>query len=114
MTELITQSLTSELEPLIVLGLNHEQQHQELLHTDIKYILGHNPLFPALSDKDLDTPPTPPAPGAHVDVPAGIYEIGYEGNGFCFDNELGRHKVYLDGFSIAADLVTNEEYLSFI
>jgi len=123
-----------ELEDLIVLGLNHEQQHQELLFTDIKYILGHNPLFPAWSDHDIDEDGAvviAPQPGAgvtaaaavrratsdaggYLSVPAGIYEIGYGGDGFCFDNELARHKVYLGDFRIAAEPVTNEEYLEFI
>ena len=107
-------------------------KHQELLYTDIKYILGHNPLFPAYSDKDLTgrpqpsaqpadqpsaRPPAQPTAGssaAFLSMPAGIYEIGFSGNGFCFDNELGRHKVYLDDYRIARDLVTNEEYLEFI
>jgi ergothioneine biosynthesis protein EgtB len=112
-----------ELEDLIILGLNHEQQHQELLFTDIKYILGHNPLFPAWSDHDIDEDQAvviAPQPGAgsgeggYVSIPAGIYEIGYAGDGFCFDNELARHKVYLGDFRIAAEPVTNEEYLEFI
>ena len=117
-----------ELRDLIILGLNHEQQHQELLFTDIKYILGHNPLFPAWSDHDIDEDQAvviAPQPGAGVtaaaatptpflSVPAGIYEIGYGGDGFCFDNELARHKVYLGDFRIAAEPVSNEEYLEFI
>ena len=85
----------------------------ELLYTDIKYILGHNPLFPAWSDHDIDEGAPPPASG-FLSIPAGLYEIGYQGDGFCFDNELARHKVYLNGFHIAANLVTNEEYLAFI
>ncbi|HXB09266.1 MAG TPA: ergothioneine biosynthesis protein EgtB [Puia sp.] len=102
-----------ELEKIIVLGLNHEQQHQELLFTDIKYILGHNPLFPAWSDRDIDAAPAAGAAG-FISMPAGLYEIGYQGNGFCFDNELGRHKVYLEGYQVAASPVTNQEYLQFM
>ncbi|KAI9449148.1 hypothetical protein F5148DRAFT_1291787 [Russula earlei] len=101
------------LNELIVLGLNHEQQHQELLYTDIKYILGHNPLFPAYSEvAENNTPAT--TGNRFITIPAGIYEIGYEGEGFCFDNELNRHKVYLQPYSIATELVTNREYLAFI
>ena len=134
MEKFITAGPGKELEDLIILGLNHEQQHQELLFTDIKYILGHNPLFPAWSDRDIDEDQAvviAPQPGAGVtaaaavlapvgqptsflSVPAGIYEIGYAGDGFCFDNELARHKVYLGDFRIAAEPVTNEEYLEFI
>ena len=135
MERLIADGPGEQLEQIIVLGLNHEQQHQELLLTDIKYILGHNPLFPAWSDRDIDIAPpidgasspingaTLPIDGASpagagsngfVRLPAGLYEIGYEGDGFCFDNELSRHKVYLDAFQLAASPVTNEEYLEFM
>lgn len=120
MERLIGGGVREELEQLIVLGLNHEQQHQELLFTDIKYILGHNPLFPAWSEQDIDPAPADKAdeptskqPG-FVRVPAGLYEIGHTGNGFCFDNELSRHKVYLDAYQVAAAPVTNAEYLEFI
>lgn len=99
--------------PLLQLGFNHEQQHQELLLTDIKYILGNNPLMPAYK--------TDNKPVLHqnnfsdfIHIPAGIYEIGYTGNDFCFDNELGRHKVYLELYSIAESQVTNGAYLEFI
>ena len=115
------------LEQLVVLGLNHEQQHQELLYTDIKYILGHNPLFPAWSDRDIDEGEAPPQVDAapapvsvpadasgFLSIPAGLYEIGYQGEGFCFDNELARHKVWLDDFRISANPVTNADYLAFI
>jgi len=114
MEEFIIAGSGKELEDLIVLGLNHEQQHQELLFTDIKYILGHNPLFPAWSDHDIDEDQAVGQPTPFLSVPAGIYEIGYGGDGFCFDNELARHKVYLGDFRIAAEPVTNEEYLEFI
>ena len=99
--------------PLLQLGFNHEQQHQELLLTDIKYILGNNPLMPAYK--------TDNKPVLHqnnfsdfIHIPAGIYEIGYTGNDFCFDNELGRHKVYLEPYSIAESQVTNGAYVEFI
>jgi len=127
MASFIGAGVDRNLEQLIILGLNHEQQHQELLYTDIKYILGHNPLFPAWSDRDIDEGPAPVQPGAmsqpdpvspassgFLSVPAGIYEIGYQGDGFCFDNELARHKVWIDEFSISANPVTNGEYLEFI
>lgn len=126
MSELIATRPGPELCDLIELGLNHEQQHQELLYTDIKYILGHNPLFPAWSDQDIDEGDAPVQPGASgpgiraadsngfLQVAAGLYGIGYDGDGFCFDNELGRHQVCLQEYQIAVDPVTNAEYLSFI
>lgn len=101
------------LAPLIELGLHHEEQHQELLITDIKYILGHNPLFPAVevfpeTQNHLDGQP------GWAGFEEGVYAIGYEGEGFCFDNELGRHKVFLPSFSIQTAVVTNGEYEAFI
>ena len=113
MERFIAGGPAEELEQLIILGLNHEQQHQELLFTDIKYILGHNPLFPAWSEQDIDTAPPEPS-AAFVSVPAGLYEIGYSGDGFCFDNELSRHTVYLNAFQLAVNPVTNAEYLEFM
>lgn len=96
-----------------ILGLHHEQQHQELLLTDIKYILGHNPLFPKLSDAVIrESPETEPL--TFVRVPEGIYTMGHQTSEFCFDNELGRHKVYLNAFEMATRAVTNAEYLEFI
>ena len=92
---------------LVVLGLNHEEQHQELLSTDIKYILGNNPLFPALhhQDKQLSLP----TKNEWLHIDKAVYEIGFEGEGFCFDNELNRHKVYLNDYSISTELITNKE-----
>lgn len=113
MLQFLKQEPGGELKELFLLGLNHEQQHQELLHTDIKYILGHNPLFPAYDSKDIETVHQGDEEG-FIDMPGGIYEIGYEGDGFCFDNELKRHKVFLQNYKISRQLVTNKEYLEFI
>ncbi len=108
---------------LVTLGLHHEQQHQELLLTDILYILGHNPLFPAFAktnflgaDEHLSTPlALALAPVAEwVDIPAGVYEIGHAGDGFCFDNECRRHRVFLEDYSISPQVVTVAEYLEFM
>ena len=101
----------------VVLGLNHEQQHQELFLTDLKYTLSVNPLFPAYREghapEELSEPPAS-AGGQFVDIASGMYEIGYDRDGFCFDNELARHKVYLDDFQISDRLVTNAEYMEFV
>ena len=112
MLRLLQQELSTELQDIITLGLNHEQQHQELLATDIKYILGHNPLLPAYMPEVETAQHT--VSNEFIPVAAGIYEIGYNGAGFCFDNESGRHKVYLQEYKIASALVTNGEYLEFI
>jgi ergothioneine biosynthesis protein EgtB len=113
MERLLSCQADDVLRDTLLLGLNHEQQHQELLWTDIKFILGHNPLFPALSEKDIDEAAAEAGDG-FVSLPAGIYEIGFEGEGFCFDNERARHKVYLNDYEISSSLVTNSEYLGFI
>lgn len=99
---------------LVELGLNHEEQHQELFLTDLKYTFSLNPAFPAYHDGFAPEEETEKAQRAMLTVGENIYEIGHDGNGFCFDNELDRHKVYLHEFEIADTLVTNREYLEFI
>ncbi len=108
---------TPELTTLIELGLNHEQQHQELLISDIKYILGHNPLLPALV-MPLTEYKAEPAQSA-IHIREGIYEIGFRhddsrAGSFHFDNEEGLHKVYLTDVAVSGNLVTNGDYLQFI
>jgi ergothioneine biosynthesis protein EgtB len=108
--------LSPELNALIELGLNHEQQHQELLISDIKYILGHNPLFPAI-EMPINVASTTLQQQSEnfITIPEGIYWIGHKNDGsFCFDNELTNHKVYLNGTRLAGKLTTNAEYLAFI
>jgi ergothioneine biosynthesis protein EgtB len=113
-----TAGLSPDLNALIELGLNHEQQHQELLITDIKYILGHNPLLPAIempvNEHQRQSSISP------ISLQEGVYTIGYQRlvnpteSSFYFDNELGVHKVYLNETTISGNLVTNGEYLEFI
>jgi ergothioneine biosynthesis protein EgtB len=103
----------SEVAELLELGLNHEQQHQELLWYDIKYILGHNPLFPQYAPENIEKGLTNSAEG-WLDFKEGVYEVGHQGEGFHFDNELNRHKVYIQNFSISTSLVSNAAYLEFI
>ena len=115
MLELLeNQNVAANLKELVVLGLNHEQQHQELLLTDLKYTFSINPLFPVYQENFAPIEIADGASEELVDVDAGIYEIGYDGNGFCFDNELNRHRVFLEEFSIQSRLITNKEYLEFI
>ena len=113
-----TADLSSDLYALIELGLNHEQQHQELLITDIKYILGHNPLLPAIEMPvvtRLEGRYVPNEKAKSVFITEGIYTVGYQSNGsFHFDNEEGAHKVYLNDTSLSSNLVTNGEFLEFI
>ncbi|GAA4308462.1 ergothioneine biosynthesis protein EgtB [Compostibacter hankyongensis] len=113
MLRLLSAPLNETVAGLTVLGLNHEEQHQELLYTDIKYILGHNPLFPRYAETALAGQEVPEENG-WLNIPEGIYEIGYDGDGFCFDNEMNRHKVYLQPCKINTALVTNGSYMEFM
>lgn len=102
---------------LVTLGLNHEQQHQELFLSDLKYTFSLNPLFPAYREgfaPEEEAQPAASEGGHFAPIKEGVYEVGFVGDGFCFDNELSRHKVYLNDFSISNRLVTNGEYLEFI
>jgi ergothioneine biosynthesis protein EgtB len=111
--QILLQLKSEELKELLELGLNHEQQHQELLLTDIKYILGNNPIFPVYNE-NLDWENDTNTETGFVKIEEGIYEIGHDSEEFSFDNEHGRHKVYLHEFEISKALVTNAEYLEFI
>ena len=108
---------TPELTALLELGLNHEQQHQELLISDIKYILGNNPLLPALVMPLTEYAPEPTKPAVYIRE--GVYKIGFQADDtvagpFHFDNEEGLHKVYLNDVTLAGNLITNAEYQQFI
>ncbi len=104
---------TNEAKDILILGLNHEQQHQELLLTDLKHTFGHNPIFPIYKPGYFPTETTNKEKG-FATIKEGIYNIGFEGDGFCYDNELGRHKQYIHSFSVSKALVTNGEFLSFM
>ncbi|MEZ5047182.1 MAG: ergothioneine biosynthesis protein EgtB [Chitinophagaceae bacterium] len=103
---------SKEIIELIEIGINHEEQHQELLIYDIKYILGHQPFFPKY-DNTIQLK-TEKQKQDFILIKEGLYEIGHQGNGFAFDNELGRHKVYLNEYEISNKLITNGEYIAFI
>ncbi len=98
---------------LVELGLHHEQQHQELILTDVKHLLSLNPLKPAYGGLDRE-PPVPAAASQWIGFEGGIAEVGHDGNGFCFDNELPRHRQYLQHYSLASRMVTNREYQRFV
>jgi len=104
---------------LLALGLEHEQQHQELLLTDVKHLLAQSALSPAYLDPAcLDSAVVPAQqhaqPTAWLAFDGGLAQIGHAGDGFCFDNELPRHPQYVAPFELASALVTNGEYLAFI
>jgi ergothioneine biosynthesis protein EgtB len=98
---------------LVELGLHHEQQHQELLLTDIKHVFSVNPLRPAFRSRPQR--PSPAYLPAHwLSFGEGVYSIGHEGAGFAFDNESPRHRVFLNSFQLSSRPVTNREYRAFI
>lgn len=109
---LLTES-SPELSKLVELGLQHEKQHQELMLTDIKHLLSMNPLFPTYA-VDAPLPPASGTAAKWLAFDAGVVEIGHDGNGFSFDNEMPRHRQFVEAFQLADKLVTNEEYLRFI
>ena len=116
MNDLVASAKEDEwerIELLLRLGLNHEEQHQELLLTDLKHILAANPLRPLYRvrcpEAGVEAPPMSWIPRA-----GGVVEIGFEGASFCYDNERPRHRVYLEPHRLASRLVTNGEYLEFM
>ena len=107
------EALPADALALIELGLNHEQQHQELMLTDFKHLLSLNPLAPAYRGP-LPAPAATAAPLAWTAFEGGLVEIGHDGTGFAFDNETPRHKQHLAPFELASRPVTNGEYLAFV
>jgi ergothioneine biosynthesis protein EgtB len=111
MLQLIPNS-SNKTKDLLHLGLQHEQQHQELLLTDLKFSLALNPLNIAILD--IEEQVNENEIHGFVKVDAGLYDIGFQGNTFCFDNELGIHKSYVNDFEISNRLVSNADWLAFI
>lgn len=102
-----------DIAPLIEIGINHEQQHQELLLTDIKHVLSFNPLRPVYSESEIINSNEIKS-NRWIKYDEGIYELGHNGKSFCYDNETPLHKQFLNSFSLADRLITNGEYLEFI
>ncbi len=114
MLELLEGQSPLEVLQIIELGLHHEQQHQELMLTDIKHVFSCNPLFPVYREDPLCSEKPIPRSNTECTYDEGIYEIGHEGTGFAFDNERPRHRFLLQEFSLGTQLVTNGEYLEFM
>lgn len=115
--ELIDNCATAELEALkrvTILGIHHEQQHQELLLMDIKHNFSIDPTFPAYQAIQHPYRESHNKTMKFIEAEGGLISIGHNGNSFCFDNELPQHAYYLKPFNIANRLVTNGEYLEFI
>ena len=113
MAQMLAGAQPQALLELVELGIHHEQQHQELILTDVKHLLSRNPLKPAYAGS-VAADAVHAAPLAWIELPDGIRQIGHGGDGFRFDNEQPRHRVFIDAFEIASRPVTNGEYLEFI
>ncbi len=108
----VDEGTFAKLAPTIELGFHHEQQHQELLVMDIKHVLSLNPLQPTYAGRPVAGDGTDRL--GWVDIDGGLVEIGSEGGGFCFDNELPRHQQWLEPYRLADRLITNGEWLEFM
>ena len=113
MGDLLSHELTEDVRQLVSLGLHHEQQHQELMLTDIKHVFSVNPLRPVYRERQV-APSTSSTALQWLRFDEGVRYIGYAGPGFSFDNETPRHRVFIEPFEMASRLVTNGEYLEFM
>ena len=111
---LLEESTDQEVLSRIELGANHEEQHQELLLTDVLHAFYTNPLRPAYLKDDERLAAGPAEPLRFVAFDGGLVDVGFSGTGFCYDNELPRHRVWLDPYALPNRLVTNGEYAEFI
>jgi len=112
--ESVPDSKRSQFDFLTTLGIHHEQQHQELLVTDLKNILAINPLRPVYRERISNSPRTSIPASKWIEFSGGIFELGYAGNEFSFDNERPQHRVLLEDFALQDRLVTNGEFIEFI
>ena len=108
------EKLLDDIETILILGIHHEQQHQELLVTDIKHVFAQNPLYPVFRKRQVGIAPLKPAPITFLDFEETTAEIGHDGQGFAYDNEGPGHRALVPAFSLASRPVTNGEYVAFI
>ena len=108
------ESLLDEMEAILVLGFHHEQQHQELLITDIKHVFAQNPLYPVFRQRNRDVAAKKITPIQFIDFEETVTAIGHDGNEFAYDNEGPRHRALVPAFSLATRPVTNGEFIAFI
>ena len=107
-------ALLAEIDPVLTLGLHHEQQHQELLVTDIKHVFSQNPLYPVFRETTGTPASGRVAPQRFIEFDEEIVSIGHEGAAFSYDNEGPRHRALVPAFSLSNRLITNGEYLAFM
>jgi ergothioneine biosynthesis protein EgtB len=113
MKSLLDQDLNDEITAVLEIGIHHEKQHQELLLTDIKYILGNNPLQPVYGERANEVLVENSA-SEMISIEEGIYRIGHDLSDFCYDNELPKHRFFVEPYAISNTLVTNKEWLEFM
>ena len=109
-----SDSLLDDIEPVLVLGLNHEQQHQELLITDIKHVFAQNPLYPVFEPNAAARESRKVGPQRFVEFEEAMVSIGHKGDAFSYDNEGPQHRAFVPAFSLSNRPITNGEYLAFI
>ena len=114
MAEAFDEGLSADETATVEVGLHHEQQHQELLVTDIKHVLSVNPLLPVYRERDPEPPPTPAGPLSWTAFDGGLREVGHDGEGFAYDNESPRHEQLIRPFELADRCVTNAEWQQFM
>jgi ergothioneine biosynthesis protein EgtB len=107
-------ALLAEIEPVLTLGMHHEQQHQELLVTDIKHVFAQNPLYPVFEAAAAAEAAEQPGASHFVEFDEAVVPIGHEGDDFSYDNEGPRHRALVPAFSLATRPITNGEYVAFI
>ena len=112
--EQVDEEMKQTLAPKVEIGLHHEQQHQELLLTDIKHVFSVNPLRPPYRGDLIPSQHASPSAMEWVGFGEGLYEVGFEGGGFHFDNEAPRHRHFLESFELASRPVTNSEFMAFM
>jgi ergothioneine biosynthesis protein EgtB len=108
------EKLYAEIEPILTLGIHHEQQHQELLITDIKHVFAQNPLYPVFRKRAKEIKSANISPVKFVEFDEATVEVGHNGGGFAYDNESPRHRALVLPFGLASRPVTNREYLAFM
>ena len=113
MAELLGHPIPQEVATLVELGLNHEQQHQELILTDLKHLFSRNPLHPVYR-RPWPLTTIAPRKRTWIDYPEGMYDIGHRGDGFAFDNEGPAHRAVVGAFKLATHPVTHGDYLEFM
>ena len=114
MAELLEGELPDEIQEIVLLGLHHEQQHQERLLIDLKHLFSLNPLTPAYRQAEDETRGGEASPLRFVSFAGGTLPFGHQGTGFAYDDERPRHQRLVEPFQLASRLITNGEYLEFV